>query len=58
MVGRIGMFGSCVRGGQSEGSDIDVLVEFAGDVSMFEFKEMEAPLSGGIRAGATIYTIP
>jgi predicted nucleotidyltransferase len=40
-VKSIGLFGSFVRGEQSKRSDIDLLVEFAETVSMFEFIRLE-----------------
>jgi len=46
-VEEIGIFGSCVRGEQRRGSDIDVLVEFRPDakVSLLGFINMENYLS-------------
>jgi predicted nucleotidyltransferase len=44
-VGRIGLFGSFVRGEQHSGSDIDLLVEFARPVGLFKFIELENQLS-------------
>lgn len=41
----IGIFGSRVRGEDQSGSDIDVLVEFPGSSSMFEFVRLELELS-------------
>lgn len=56
MVGSIGVFGSCVRGEQSEGSDIDVLVEFDGDVSMFEFMDLQEHLAALLGARVDLVT--
>ena len=36
-VKRIGLFGSCVRGGMREDSDIDILVEIEKDISLLDF---------------------
>ncbi len=44
-IKRIGIFGSWVRGEQTEGSDIDVLVEFEKPVGFFTFIELEDRLS-------------
>lgn len=44
-IKRIGIFGSWVRGEQTEGSDIDVLVEFEKPVGFFTFIELEDHLS-------------
>jgi predicted nucleotidyltransferase len=40
-VKSIGIFGSFVRGEQSEESDIDMLVEFKGPIGFFKFMELE-----------------
>lgn len=44
-VKEIGIFGSLVRGEQSEGSDIDILVEFSEPVGFFAFIDLEDYLS-------------
>ena len=44
-VETIGIFGSYVRGEQKRKSDLDVLVEFSGPPSLFEFVELEDFLS-------------
>ena len=44
-VKEIGIFGSFVRGEQKETSDIDILVEFEGRVSLFEIVRLERFLS-------------
>ena len=36
-VKRAGIFGSYARGEQTENSDVDILVEFGKDVSLFNF---------------------
>ena len=41
----MGVFGSYVRGEQTEKSDIDVLVEFTQPVGLFAFIELEEYLS-------------
>ncbi|KUG15588.1 hypothetical protein ASZ90_014735 [hydrocarbon metagenome] len=38
-VKKIGVFGSVSRGDQTEGSDIDILVEFSQPVGFFLFLE-------------------
>jgi predicted nucleotidyltransferase len=40
-VKTLGVFGSYVRGEQKKGSDLDILVEFAKPVGLFEFMELE-----------------
>lgn len=40
-VKEIGIFGSYVKGEQKKKSDLDVLVEFKGAISLFEFMDME-----------------
>ncbi len=44
-VREIGIFGSYVRGEQSERSDVDILVDFCETPSLFEFIELEMYLS-------------
>jgi uncharacterized protein len=44
-VKEIGIFGSFVRGEQKETSDLDILVEFEGRVSLFEMVRLERFLS-------------
>jgi uncharacterized protein len=44
-VKEIGIFGSFVRGEQKETSDLDILVEFEGEVSLFEIVRLERFLS-------------
>ena len=44
-VKEIGIFGSYVRGGQEEKSDIDILVEFSEPVGFFTFLDLEEHLS-------------
>lgn len=41
----LGIFGSYVRGTQKRDSDLDLLVEFAQEPSLFEFIELEGRLS-------------
>ena len=41
----LGLFGSYVRGTPRRGSDLDVLVEFAEEPSLFEFIDLETHLS-------------
>ncbi len=40
-VKTIGVFGSYVRGEQSDRSDVDILVEFNGRIGFFKFLELE-----------------
>ena len=44
-VRSLGIFGSYVSGPPRKGSDLDVLVEFLEEPSLFEFMELEAFLS-------------
>jgi uncharacterized protein len=44
-VKEIGIFGSFVRGEQKDTSDLDILVEFEGRVSLFEIVRLERFLS-------------
>ena len=44
-VKEIGIFGSFVRGEQSERSDIDILVEFSEPIGFFAFIDLEDHLS-------------
>jgi predicted nucleotidyltransferase len=46
-VTEIGIFGSCVRGGVSSDSDIDILVVFDRPVGFFKFLEFEERLVNG-----------
>lgn len=40
-VSEVGIFGSYVRGEQNEKSDIDILVDFAGKVTLFDLIDLE-----------------
>jgi len=42
---KIAVFGSCVRGEEKPGSDIDILVEFSGRKSLLELVKIERELS-------------
>jgi uncharacterized protein len=44
-VKEIGIFGSYARGEQKQKSDVDLLVEFTGSVSLLEFLHLENELS-------------
>jgi predicted nucleotidyltransferase len=44
-VGSIGIFGSCRRGEEHEGSDVDILVEFSEVPGIFGFIRLERYLS-------------
>lgn len=41
LVKKIGVFGSYARGEQNKKSDLDILVEFIEDPSMFKFLDLE-----------------
>jgi len=41
LVKKIGVFGSYSRGEQQKGSDIDILVEFFDEPSLFKFMDLE-----------------
>lgn len=43
-VKTIGVFGSYIRGEQTKGSDLDILVEFEKPVSLFRFMDLEEHL--------------
>ena len=45
-VKQIGLFGSFVRGEASEGSDVDLLVDFDKPIGLFRFQELEEYLGG------------
>ena len=47
-VKSLGMFGSYVRGDQTPGSDLDLLVEFAQPPSLLEFLSFEHELSDAL----------
>ncbi|MFH0967831.1 MAG: nucleotidyltransferase family protein [Methanobacteriota archaeon] len=49
-ISRIGVFGSVIRGTQSDTSDIDVLVEFTDPPGLFGFIEIEEFLSDTLQA--------
>jgi len=55
-VVEIGVFGSCVRGEEAEGSDIDILVEFGKPVGFFLFLELEERLSEWLGAKVDLVT--
>jgi len=40
-VDKIGIFGSFARGEQNEGSDVDILVEFIGSMTLFRFVDLK-----------------
>jgi predicted nucleotidyltransferase len=44
-VRSLGLFGSCLRGEQKDGSDLDILVEFSTVPGMFRFLALERELS-------------
>ena len=44
-VSDIGVFGSCVRGEEQEGSDIDIVVEFSRPIGLFHFIRLERYLA-------------
>ena len=55
-VTEIGVFGSCVRGETSAGSDIDILVAFGRPVGFFKFLELEDRLSEWLGAEVDLVT--
>jgi len=55
-VSEIGIFGSCVRGEASVGSDIDILVSFSRPVGFFKFLELEERLSQWLGAKVDLVT--
>ncbi|MFQ6126797.1 MAG: nucleotidyltransferase family protein [Candidatus Heimdallarchaeota archaeon] len=55
-VKRIGIFGSRVRGEQTEKSDIDLLVEFEKPLGFFAFIELEDYLSKRLGARVDLVT--
>lgn len=55
-VKSIGLFGSFVRGEQTEKSDIDLLVEFSRPVGLFKFIELEDYLRGKLGAKVDLVT--
>jgi predicted nucleotidyltransferase len=40
----IGIFGSYVKGNESPGSDVDILVDFSSPIDLFSFLELEEEL--------------
>jgi predicted nucleotidyltransferase len=44
-VKEIGIFGSYVRGNQKRDSDVDILVDFTGSISLLDFVHLENELS-------------
>ncbi len=55
-VAAIGIFGSYVRGEATEGSDIDILVEFDRPIGFFRFLEFEEKLAGWLGAPVDLVT--
>ena len=49
-VGSIGIFGSCRRGEEHEGSDVDILVEFSEVPGIFGFLEASSGISPNFSA--------
>ena len=47
-VSRIGVFGSVVRGEDTEKSDVDILVDFSKPIGIFDFIDLEEYLSDKI----------
>jgi hypothetical protein len=45
LVSKIGVFGSCARGEDTETSDVDILVEFSEPVDMFHFIRLQNHLT-------------
>jgi hypothetical protein len=55
-VARIGIFGSCVRGETTKGSDVDILVEFDRVIGFFKFLELEERLGEWLHAKVDLVT--
>jgi len=55
-VAQIGVFGSCVRGEASNGSDVDILVEFGRPIGFFKFLELEERLGEWLGARVDLVT--
>jgi len=55
-VSEIGLFGSWVRGEQTEDSDLDVLVAFDEPISLLEFVRLENVLSSRIGVDVDLVT--
>ena len=49
-VHKVGLFGSYVRGQQSELSDVDILVSFSRDIDLFEFVDLRDYLEERLEA--------
>ena len=47
-VTRAGVFGSCARGDMAPGSDIDILVEIRGDISLLDFIRIKQEVAEAI----------
>lgn len=43
-VKKVGLFGSCVRGDMRKGSDVDILVDIAKDISLIDFVKLKLEL--------------
>ena len=57
-VSKIGVFGSYARGEQTEKSDLDLLVEFDGVVSLFEFVHLIDYVEGFLKTKVDMVTRP
>ncbi len=55
-VKTIGVFGSCARGEESEGSDVDILVEFSGPIG-WEFVDLKEFLEGILGRRVDLVTV-
>ncbi|MCD6293207.1 MAG: addiction module protein [Deltaproteobacteria bacterium] len=55
-VAEIGVFGSCVRGENTEDSDVDILVSFDKPLGFFKFLELEEHLSEWLGAKVDLVT--
>lgn len=53
---RSALFGSVVRGEDTEGSDVDILIEAPEDMGMFEFVALERRLSEAINKKVDLVT--
>ncbi|MBI5154211.1 nucleotidyltransferase family protein [Candidatus Poribacteria bacterium] len=50
-IARLSLFGSYARGEQTDASDVDLIVEFDGKLSLFQFIALEQEMAGqlGVR---------
>lgn len=57
-LGRLGVFGSVARGGESVGSDLDLAVDFLGDDALFDrFMDLKAELEARFARPVDLVTL-